>query len=65
VVDELPFGLFAEIEGEENAIFEVEQQLGLADAEAEMDSYPQLARRHGEKRGDVVEARFQMTLPEI
>jgi adenylate cyclase class 2 len=65
VVDELPFGLFAEIEGEENAIFEVEQQLGLADAEAEMASYPQLTRQHGEKRGDVIEARFQMTLPEI
>jgi adenylate cyclase class 2 len=65
LVDELPFGLFAEIEGEENAIFEVEQQLGLADVEAEMASYPQLTRLHGEKRGDVVEARFQMTLPEI
>jgi adenylate cyclase class 2 len=65
VVDELPFGLFAEIEGEENAIFEVEQQLGLADVEAEMDSYPELTRQLGDKRGNVVEARFQMTLPEI
>jgi adenylate cyclase class 2 len=65
VIDELPFGLFAEIEGEENAIFEVEEQLGLADAKAEMATYPELTRRHGEKRGDVVEARFQMTLPEI
>lgn len=65
VVDELPFGLFAEIGGEENVILEVEQQLGLADAQAEMDSYPQLTRQHGEKRGDVVEARFQMTPPEI
>jgi adenylate cyclase class 2 len=65
VIDELPFGLFAEIEGEENAIFEVEEQLGLADVEAEMATYSELTRRHGEKRGDVVEARFQMTLPEI
>ena len=65
VIDELPFGLFAEIEGEENAIFEVEQQLGLSDAEAEMASYPQLTRQHGEKRGNIIEARFQMTLPEI
>jgi adenylate cyclase class 2 len=65
VIDELPFGLFAEIEGEENAILEVEAQLGLADAEAEMATYPELTRRHGEKRGDVIEARFQMTLPEI
>ncbi|MDT4955953.1 MAG: adenylate cyclase, class 2 [Acidobacteriota bacterium] len=65
MIDELPFGLFAEIEGEENAILEVEEQLGLADAEAEMATYPELTRRHGEKRGDVIEARFQMTLPEI
>jgi adenylate cyclase class 2 len=65
VVDELPFGLFAEIEGEEKAILEVERQLGLAGAEAETATYPQLTRQHGEKRGDVVEARFQMTLPEI
>ena len=65
VIDELPFGLFAEIEGEENAILEVELELGLADAQAEMATYPELTRRHGEKRGDVIEARFQMTLPEI
>lgn len=65
VIDELPFGLFAEIEGEESIILEVEEQLGLADAEAEMATYPELTRRHGEKRGDVIEARFQMTLPEI
>src|SRR3954468_1673345 len=36
VVDELPFGFFAEIEGEENTIREVEARLGLQDAEAEM-----------------------------
>jgi adenylate cyclase class 2 len=59
VLDELPFGLFAEIEGEENAIREVEEQLGLADAEAEMATYPQLTRRHGEKHGDMIEARFK------
>lgn len=58
VVDELPFGLFAEIEGEENAIREVEEQLGLADTEAEMATYPELTRQHGEKRGDLIEARF-------
>jgi adenylate cyclase class 2 len=65
VVDELPFGLFAEIEGEESAIREVEELLGLVNAEAEMATYPELTRRHGEKRGDVMEARFQMTLPEV
>lgn len=58
VVDELPFGFFAEIEGEENAIREVEKQLGLTDAEAEMATYPELTRQHGENRGDLIEARF-------
>ena len=58
VIDELPFGLFAEIEGEENAIREVEERLGLKDAEAEDATYPELARRHGEKRGELIEARF-------
>ncbi|HKC63609.1 MAG TPA: class IV adenylate cyclase [Pyrinomonadaceae bacterium] len=58
VVDELPFGFFAEIEGEENAIREVEEQLGLADVEAEMATYPALTRRFGVKRDGVIEARF-------
>jgi adenylate cyclase, class 2 len=59
VVDELPFGLFVEIEGEEEDIVEVEALLGLAEAEAEMATYPELARRYGAKRGDVIEARFK------
>jgi adenylate cyclase class 2 len=57
-VDELPFGYFAEIEGEEKAIEEVEERLGLKEAEAEMSTYPNLTKRHGEKRGDLIEARF-------
>ena len=61
VLDELPFGLFAEIEGEENSIREVEEQLGLADAEAEMATYPELTSRYGEQRGDMIEARFKKT----
>jgi adenylate cyclase, class 2 len=63
VVDELPFGLFLEIEGEEEIIIDVERLLGLADAEAEMASYPELTMRHGEKRGDVIEARFRPVSP--
>lgn len=59
VVDELPFGLFVEIEGEESIINEVEQSLSLNEAEAEMATYPELARQHGETRGDVIEARFK------
>lgn len=58
VVDELPFGLFVEIEGEVNVITEVEQLLGLNEAEAEMATYPDLTRQYGQKRGDVMEARF-------
>ncbi|HKR02294.1 MAG TPA: class IV adenylate cyclase [Pyrinomonadaceae bacterium] len=65
VVDELPFGLFVEIEGEEDSIIEVERVLGLVDAEGEMATYPELARRHGKGRGDLIEARFPKTLPEI
>jgi len=64
VVDELPFGLYLEIEGDEQAIHEVEELLELTEAEAEMSSYPSLTRLHGEKRGDLIEARFQMRLPE-
>jgi adenylate cyclase class 2 len=65
VFDELPFGFFMEIEGEEEEIREAEQLLGLTEAEAEMATYPELARLHGEKRGDVVEARFILVPPAV
>ena len=58
VMDELPFGLFLEIEGDETLIQKTELLLGLADAEPEHESYPQLTIKHGEKIGDLVEARF-------
>ncbi|HEX8775937.1 MAG TPA: class IV adenylate cyclase [Pyrinomonadaceae bacterium] len=64
VLDELPFGLYLEIEGDEHSIHEVEELLELTGAEAEMSSYPSLTRLHGQKRGDLIEARFQMRLPE-
>jgi adenylate cyclase class 2 len=58
VIDELPFGLFVEIEGEEASIIEVEKLLGLDAAEAEHSPYPELTLRHGTKRGEVFESRF-------
>lgn len=58
VIDELPFGLFAEIEGEEDSIKEAERQLELAEAEAEMKTYPELTEKYGERKGATIEARF-------
>jgi adenylate cyclase class 2 len=58
VIDELPFGWFAEIEGERDAILRAEQRVGLADATAEQRTYPDLSREHGALRDGVVEARF-------
>ncbi len=58
VLDELPFGLFLEIEGEESQILEAERLLDLEAAEAEHAPYPELTLRHGTDRGGVVEARF-------
>jgi adenylate cyclase, class 2 len=58
LIDELPFGLFAEIEAEEKAIEEAERLLRLEDAAAEMASYPQLTAQHGERKGTATEARF-------
>jgi adenylate cyclase class 2 len=57
-VDELPFGLFMEIEGEEGAIREAERLLDLTEAEAELATYPELTERLGSTKGDVIEARF-------
>ncbi len=59
VIDELPFGLFLEIEGEEASILEAERLLHLTDAEAEHAPYPELSLRHGERNGETVEARFK------
>jgi adenylate cyclase, class 2 len=64
VLDELPFGLYLEIEGDEQAIMEVERLLELSNVEAEMSSYPALTRRYGEQRGSLIESRFQMRLPD-
>ena len=59
VLDELPLGLFVEIEGGEELILKAEQLLELGAAEVEFKSYPQLALEHGTNKGGVVEARFE------
>lgn len=64
LIDELPFGLFLEIEGNEDEILKVEGLLDLSDVEVEMDTYPELAQRHGERQGELVESRFQLSLPQ-
>ncbi|MBA2338765.1 MAG: class IV adenylate cyclase [Pyrinomonadaceae bacterium] len=58
VVDELPFGAFVEIEGDEESILQAEKELNLTSAEAEHATYPQLTEHYGARRGTVMEARF-------
>ncbi len=57
VIDELPFGLFMEIEGTEQAIREIETKLALK-LKAELETYPKLTAKHGIDCGGVIEARF-------
>ena len=58
VIDELPFGLFMEIEGEEHAIREIESKLNIKRLRSESATYPQLTLERGKKRDRMVEARF-------
>jgi adenylate cyclase class 2 len=58
VLDELPFGLFLEIEGSITEIAEAEMFLEIEDFEIEYESYPRLTARLGVRRGDLIEARF-------
>jgi adenylate cyclase class 2 len=58
VIDELPFGLFMEIEGSETDIKAIERKLGIKGLRAERATYPQLALKHGTMYGNVIEARF-------
>lgn len=59
VVDELPFGLYMEIEGTHEAIEKAEKKLGLKEIEHEPRGYPRLTIKYGKKNGDVAEARFE------
>ena len=57
VIDELPFGLFMEIEGSEKDIREVESKLAIK-LKTEPLSYPRLVLKHGADYGGVIESRF-------
>jgi len=59
VIDELPFGLFMEIEASEDDIKATERKLGIKGLKAERAPYPQLAMKHGTTYGNVVESRFE------
>jgi adenylate cyclase class 2 len=59
VIDELPFGLFMEIEAKEKEIARVEALLGIEDLPAVMETYPMLTARLGKERKGIVEARFR------
>ncbi len=58
VIDELPFGVFMEIEGSEKGIRATERKIGHRDLQGESLTYPQLTKKHGRREGDMIEARF-------
>ena len=58
VIDELPFGLFMEIEASVREIKRVEKLLGAEKIPGVMETYPSLTRELGVERRGVIEARF-------
>ena len=58
VLDELPFGLYMEIEGSVTAIVEAEMFLGVDDLKVEKETYPSLTYKFGIRKESFVEARF-------
>lgn len=58
-LDELPFGLYMEIEGTERQIAKAEKVLGITDLEAEPRGYPRLTIKYGRSVGEVSEALFE------
>lgn len=57
-LDELPFGLFMEIEASGKDIISVERKLGAGALPAVKETYPSLTARLGRNRKGVIEARF-------
>lgn len=62
VLDELPFGLYMEIEGTVEAIVEAETVLQIHDLEPEPRGYPRLTVKYGKLIGEVSESRFEKTV---
>src|SRR5882672_7238648 len=58
VIDELPFGMFMEIEGPEQAIRDVESKLAIKRLRSETATYPQLTLKLGIDCAGVIESRF-------
>lgn len=58
MMDELPFGLYMEIEGSITAIREAELLLDADSLETEHQTYPRLTSQKGSREGNVVSARF-------
>ena len=58
VLDELPFGLFMEIEGKMTDIALVEMLLEADNFEVEHETYPSLTKNLGKENGNIIEARF-------
>ena len=59
VLDELPFGLYMEIEATIAEIERAEKALGLKEIEREPRGYPRLTIKYGKMNGEVAEARFE------
>lgn len=58
VIDELPFGLFMEVEAPEPEIVRVEELLQIKELPAVAETYPTLTVKHGKDRNGIIEARF-------
>lgn len=60
VIDELPFGLFMEIEASEKEIARVEKLIGAQSLEAVSATYPSMTAKFGKKsRQGIIQARFK------
>ena len=59
VLDELPFGLFMEIEGTVEEIEKAESLLGLKEIEREPRGYPRLTIKYGKLVDGIAEAKFE------